>query len=393
MAAQGDVIAGQLGGSSSCTLLQSSNAVSFITAVMTKWISDINSTCPSVWNPDTLTFGSTCACGSLPSHVYEYFDEITNETIEIGISGYVFNTSYSKSIFYSDFPASSPYVVSVGATMINPWTSAPGCGSQSQQEIYAELTSGAGISDGGGFSVVSKMPSWQSSSVASYLGNYAQPPSGYFNSSNRGYPDISLNGHKFPVVVNGTVQFYDGTSASSPSLAAMFALINDVLLSHGKPPLGLLNPLLYEIANAVPDAFTKITPVTVNNKTLGTDYSCTRNYCCKYGYKASSSGWDPVTGLGTPNMLLIENYVRSINGIQSIAQEARSSSTPSTSSTSQAPASITSLATTDVVLLCVGSFLIGTFVGLMIQQWNKIRNSRSTDHADSKGVPLMTVRH
>ena len=36
-----------------------------------------------------------------------------------------------------------------------------------------------------------------------------------------------------------------GTSASSPVVAAVFALLNDARLAKKLPPLGFLNPLLY----------------------------------------------------------------------------------------------------------------------------------------------------
>ena len=50
---------------------------------------------------------------------------------------------------------------------------------------------------------------------------------------------------------------------------------------------------------ANPGSFKDIT-VGINN--------CTSQTCCQYGYGASV-GWDPVTGLGTPNYLQILKYV------------------------------------------------------------------------------------
>lgn len=47
----------------------------------------------------------------------------------------------------------------------------------------------------------------------------------------------------------------DGTSASSPTVAAMMALLNDELISAGMSPAGFLNPLIYTST----DAFTDIT--------------------------------------------------------------------------------------------------------------------------------------
>jgi len=59
--------------------------------------------------------------------------------------------------------------------------------------------------------------------------------------------------------------------------------VNDRLVAAGKSPLGFLNPFLY----ANPDAF--------NDITTGSNPGCGTN-----GFEAAP-GWDPVTGLGTPN--------------------------------------------------------------------------------------------
>lgn len=37
-----------------------------------------------------------------------------------------------------------------------------------------------------------------------------------------------------------------GTSAASPTAAAIFARLNGVRLAAGKPPLGFLNPFIYQ---------------------------------------------------------------------------------------------------------------------------------------------------
>ncbi|KAI0683196.1 hypothetical protein BC835DRAFT_1296691, partial [Cytidiella melzeri] len=63
---------------------------------------------------------------------------------------------------------------------------------------------------------------------------------------------------------------------------------NDGLISAGRSPLGFLNPFLY----ANPSAFHDIT--TGSNPGCGTD-----------GF-AAATGWDPVTGLGTPNFAALK---------------------------------------------------------------------------------------
>lgn len=76
-----------------------------------------------------------------------------------------------------------------------------------------------------------------------------------------------------------------GTSAASPTFAGVIALLNDYLISQGKPPLGFLNPFLYSKGVS-----------GLNDITRGNNPGCNTN-----GFSAST-GWDPVTGLGSPNL-------------------------------------------------------------------------------------------
>jgi tripeptidyl-peptidase-1 len=81
------------------------------------------------------------------------------------------------------------------------------------------------------------------------------------------YPDVSLQGWNFLIEANGFVGDVSGTSASSPSVAAIIALVNDQLLAAGKPVLGFLNPFIY--AN----------PSALNDITIGhnSGFSCPEN--------------------------------------------------------------------------------------------------------------------
>lgn len=45
--------------------------------------------------------------------------------------------------------------------------------------------------------------------------------------------------------MDGTAYLIGGTSDSSPTFAEFVAMLNDVRLSAGQPPLGFLNPFLY----------------------------------------------------------------------------------------------------------------------------------------------------
>ena len=64
------------------------------------------------------------------------------------------------------------------------------------------------ITTGGGFSDVSPLPAWQKDVVNAYLKSGVQLPTGNFNASNRGFPDVSANGHNYLIQMlgNGFVQ-------------------------------------------------------------------------------------------------------------------------------------------------------------------------------------------
>jgi tripeptidyl-peptidase-1 len=130
------------------------------------------------------------------------------------------------------------------------------------------------------------MPSYQKSAVSSYYANHkpTYTATQYNNSQTvRGYPDVSANGANYQVAVDGSISSVYGTSASAPVFGSIITLINEQRINSGKSVVGFINPTLY----ANPSAFNDV--VTGGNQGCGTN-----------GFTAVS-GWDPVTGLGTPN--------------------------------------------------------------------------------------------
>lgn len=101
--------------------------------------------------------------------------------------------------------------------------------------------------------------------------------------SGRGYPDVSAVGDNIVVFTMGAPTLIGGTSASCPVWAALLTRINDERLKAGKPTVGYVNPTLYK------------NPQAMHDITVGSNPGCNTN-----GFTASA-GWDPVTGLGTPN--------------------------------------------------------------------------------------------
>ena len=193
-----------------------------------------------------------------------------------------------------------------------------------QTEVAASIRSGAGVTSGGGFSLFSQQPGYQAEAVRGYLDVAANlPPDGSYNRLGRAYPDLSLNGHKYMVFEGNGVTEVDGTSASAPALAAMITLLNDELLAAGATPLGFLNSLLYWLSAHRPQVF---------NDIASGDNRCSETSCCRLGFDAAA-GWDPVTGLGTPNFRELRQAVLELKGV---APSSSSSSSEGTSESSGA---------------------------------------------------------
>ncbi len=136
----------------------------------------------------------------------------------------------------------------------------------------------------GGFSNYFAAPSYQTTAISAYLEKLGNTNSGKFNRTGRGFPDISTQGVRFAIFVGGQLGTVDGTSCSSPTLASIISLLNDRLIAAGKSPLGFLNPFLYSTGASA-----------LNDITSGSNPGCNTN-----GFPAKA-GWDPVTGLGTPD--------------------------------------------------------------------------------------------
>jgi kumamolisin len=168
-----------------------------------------------------------------------------------------------------DFPASSPYALACGGTTLQ------GTGSQiSSETVWNEIANNEGAT-GGGVSRVFPIPSYQSSANVP-----VQPET---NFAGRGVPDIAGDADPstgYQVLVDGQQGIVGGTSAVAPLWAALVALANQKL---GKP-VGFLNPTLYSLKNS------GLHDITSGN-----------NDDSNLGYYSASAGWDPCTGLGSPD--------------------------------------------------------------------------------------------
>ncbi|TFL02170.1 Pro-kumamolisin, activation domain-containing protein [Pterulicium gracile] len=168
--------------------------------------------------------------------------------------------------FYSSFPASCPYVTAVGASSISD--------DSTSEEVDPR--------NSGGFSELFSRPAYQDAAVPRYLealetGIY----DGLYNPSGRGTPDVAL--HQYWAMTPEDGYGIGSTSFSVSFFGSIIALLNEELLSAGKPHLGFLNPFIYQNLDAFNDF------ITGNNPGCGTQ-----------GFNATT-GWDPVSGAGSPN--------------------------------------------------------------------------------------------
>lgn len=178
------------------------------------------------------------------------------------------------------FPADSPWVTSVGGTNLNLTIT---------DSIVAET---AWSGSGGGFSSLNQMPSYQK-----LLPSQVQQQ---FNDQ-RGVPDVAINDDPLTglaVYVDGQWQLAGGNS-NAPIWAALGAIANQ-MAGH---PLGFINPGLYKLGTSATYSqdFHDITEG--NNSNLQANVK---------GYSAAQ-GWDPVTGLGSPNAQnLIPDLIKAV---------------------------------------------------------------------------------
>ena len=185
-----------------------------------------------------------------------------------------------------NFPASDPYVTTIGGTFLHADTQGNYQSENAWNDQYG--------STGGGVSQYFKEPQWQESLNSSdqhILNGY------------RGLPDIAYNSEPdllyysgFPGQPKGWTTI-GGTSAGPPQWSGIIADADQ----YAGEPLGFLSPMLYQLgSNGQQNIFHDI---TVGNNSFDKiqGYSCTK-------------GWDPVTGWGSPQAA---NLINALNSIKS----------------------------------------------------------------------------
>jgi kumamolisin len=194
--------------------------------------------------------------------------------------------SSTWSIRNQSWPADDPYVISVGGTDLvtsgaaGPWASET-----------AWVDSGGGITPNN-----IAIPSWQKLSGVITTANNG-------STTLRNGPDVSANANfTFYTCANQTTclaNSYGGTSFAAPMWAAYLALANQQMATNGKAPLGFINPTIY--TQNVTSSFS----TNFHDITSGTS-----------GSYSAVTGYDLVTGWGSPSGGLIDALTSSSTGTQ-----------------------------------------------------------------------------
>ncbi len=201
------------------------------------------------------------------------------------------------------YPGSHPLVVSVGGTY--QWRQQDG--SYHREATWAGPMSGEAT--GGGASRFFPMPEWQRAIGLAARSEMRLAP----DVSGPGDPDSGLLVLSTPMLIQDGVwqpattcadgtpppcfSFGGGTSQSAPFWAGLAALIRQgaeeqglLPIVDGRARMPHLLPLLYRVATERPDAFHDVT----QGSNLLDD---------------AASGWDPATGLGTPNAPILAEAI------------------------------------------------------------------------------------
>ncbi|KAH9054074.1 subtilisin-like protein [Lactarius deliciosus] len=156
--------------------------------------------------------------------------------------------------FVPEFPASCPYLTAVGGT------------TDYGPEVAAPLS-------GGGFSDYFRRPVYQDAAVSAFLERQGTQYAGLYNPEGRGIPDIAAQALRLPIVLGDAESLVDGTSCSTPAPRLVFSI-------SGYTTTGLRASTTSHLALTLAAAPMDSLPVP---------------------------GWDPVTGLGTPDFEKLQN--------------------------------------------------------------------------------------
>lgn len=271
----------------------------------------VNSIISMSWGSPENSFGESAAVAPVFGENYPWLDQVLQQAAAEGITAFAssgdwgaYDQAQGETAPYGGaiYPSTDPYVTAVGGTSLYmnatsgylqfPYSNATGSYGSETAWSWSDYFGGA---TGGGYSTIFGTPQWQTGPGISGGG--------------RGVPDVSWDADPQTGVIvsisNGpgagfTYYVIGGTSVGSPSWAGSMALMDQK--SGGK--LGLVTPILYSILNNPTEYAKAFHDVTVGNNDP----------------TSANVGWDPLTGIGSPNLGELANYLAPSGSLGVVAQ-------------------------------------------------------------------------
>lgn len=283
-----------------------------------KAVSDgVNSIISLSWGSPENAFGQSGPVAPIYGENYPWLNQVFQQAAAQGITVFAssgdwgaYDQSQGETAPYGGavYPSTDPYVTGVGGTTLYmnstsgylqlPYANASG---SYGAETAWSWSNSQDAATGGGYSTLFGVPSWQSGPG--------------FAGTSRGAPDVGWDANPSTGVLvaisNGlgqpmTYYIVGGTSVGSPSWAGSLALIDQK--AGGK--LGSLNPAIYSILNNSGEYSKAFHDITVGNNNPN----------------SAGVGWDPLTGVGTPDLSMLASYLAPTGSLDVSVQTQLSSS-------------------------------------------------------------------
>lgn len=113
----------------------------------------------------------------------------------------------------------------------------------------------------------------------------------------------------YQVVYGGRLAGSGGTSAAAPVIAGIIGLLNDARFRAGKPSLGFINPLLYAVGWTALNDITLGQSIGCNGVSTQSGKPIPGASIIPWATWNATTGWDPATGLGTPDFQKLKSIV------------------------------------------------------------------------------------
>jgi hypothetical protein len=183
-------------------------------------------------------------------------------------------------------PSDNPYITQVGGTSLTMSDSGEG---YITETVWNR---GGGIGSSGGTSTAYGIPAWQQ--IIDMSANSG-------STKMRNVPDVSMVAdYVYVIHGNGSSGSFGGTSCAAPLWAGFTALMNQQAIAAGRPPIGFINPAIYQLATNSNYA-NCFHDITIGDNTSSASPA----------HFYATTGYDLCTGLGSP---VGSNLVNAIAG-------------------------------------------------------------------------------